>query len=70
MTMKICPFCREKIQRLAVVCRFCRRDLPAVPKPRKRSSGALALITASAVIVSTTVIMAVEFLRERNNWRN
>lgn len=68
--MQICPFCREKIQRLAVVCRFCNRDLPAPTPPRKKSSAALAVIAASAIIVTTSAIMAVEFLRERKNWRD
>lgn len=27
-TLKICPFCAERIQRAAIVCRHCQRDIP------------------------------------------
>ncbi len=68
MSMQICPFCREKIQRQALVCRYCRRDLPSVSKPAKKSSGLLGTLTAVAIIVTGSAILAAEFFKERRRW--
>jgi hypothetical protein len=32
--MRICPFCAEKVQDKAVVCKHCKNRLPAIPRPR------------------------------------
>jgi uncharacterized membrane protein len=28
ITTKACPFCRQRINKKAIVCRYCGRDLP------------------------------------------
>jgi len=30
---RVCPFCAETVKAAAIVCRFCGRDLPALPPP-------------------------------------
>jgi len=32
--MQNCPYCAEKVQDQAVVCKHCKNSLPALPKPR------------------------------------
>mgnify|MGYP005841581915 CR=1 FL=1 len=66
MRKKICPFCREKIQCAAVVCRYCKRDLPA-PPPRKSAALGTILVTATAMVVASALVV-VDFLKERDRW--
>ncbi|HIJ91005.1 MAG: hypothetical protein OEV89_09905 [Desulfobulbaceae bacterium] len=69
MRTRTCPFCKEDIHTQALVCRYCRRDLPPMAQQGgKTSHGWLAAIVAAGIIASGAAFLAAEFLRERKNW--
>ncbi|MDH5299606.1 MAG: hypothetical protein OEV91_11360 [Desulfobulbaceae bacterium] len=71
MKLRICPFCREKIQASATVCRFCQRDLPTLYDRRRRYSlGWLPVVAVAAIIVTGSAFLASGFLKERRHWLN
>ena len=69
MRTRICPFCKEHIHGEALVCRYCRRDLPPMKQRRRKvSRGWLTAIAVAGVIVTGATFLAAEFLRERKKW--
>jgi uncharacterized paraquat-inducible protein A len=68
MNMQTCPYCKEKIYSNALVCRYCKRELPDPTRPRMRSMNWVPAVLATAIIVSGSAFIAYEFLKERRNW--
>lgn len=73
MTTKICPYCKETIYSNALVCRYCKRDLPEYADERVKvqtSSNWIPALLTSAFIVTGTALVVYEFLKERRNWQD
>ncbi|MBU0728558.1 MAG: hypothetical protein KKE17_15560 [Proteobacteria bacterium] len=68
MKVRICPYCREKIKRFATVCRYCRKDIPAIKVSHKKSIGVISAILATALIAGGVALITAEYLKERRNW--
>jgi hypothetical protein len=71
MEYRTCPFCKEKIYSNALVCRFCKRDLPDRQSSREKSGITLSWIPAvatTAFIVTGAAFLANAFIKERRNW--
>ncbi len=72
MEYRTCPFCKEKIYRNALVCRFCKRDLPAMENSEENSGGVtlswVPAVVATAFIVTGTAFLAHAFVKERRKW--
>jgi hypothetical protein len=70
MKTRPCPYCGEKIKKIAVFCRYCRHELLPVPAPRRGNAvvGWAPVIMATALIVGSAAFLLSEFLKERRSW--
>ena len=56
--MKSCPFCAEEIQDAAIVCKHCRRDLPAPESSKNKSRRRSLSILAALGILGVSAVVA------------
>jgi hypothetical protein len=68
MNMQTCPYCKEKIYSNALVCRYCKRDLPDMHAARPHAASWVPALLATAVIFTGAAVLAYEFFKERRNW--
>ena len=59
MATRKCPFCAEKIQSEAKVCRFCNRDLPLVAQGEKKTSTGVKVLVVFFALVGLGMVAQV-----------
>ncbi|NDY42140.1 hypothetical protein G3N55_04680 [Dissulfurirhabdus thermomarina] len=67
MAQRTCPYCKERIRKGAVVCRYCRRDLPDPPSPSVRWP--YLVLSVMGVLAAVAVLsLGTGYYQERLRW--
>ncbi len=70
MATRICPYCKEKIKRDAIICKYCHKELeplPPEPKPRPINNIFLAFMAMGA---GAALVLLWGYYKEWKRWRD
>ena len=68
-----CPFCYEKVHKLASVCPHCHRDMAAQNDSSRKRTGRIGLCSGivmglMGIATGALAVILVGFLKERQKW--
>ncbi len=69
MAWRVCPYCKERVKRDAVVCRYCHRDLE--PLPAEGDSRSVSVLMAfMAMGAGAALVLLWGYYKEWKSWHN
>jgi len=64
---KICPYCKERIKKDALICRYCHKELD-VPEDGNCSSSLWVLAGFVGLFLGAATALGFGYLNERRRW--